>query len=300
VLETRRRDERFIGLKIIASIRNWLTKLFGPHHLALKTVMALSFVLLLWLSLANGQFCISTDSVIEASVCRVVVAPQQGHIATAHVRAGDLVQQGDLLATLDDKDLVQEQRKWRNQRDQLLKEYRKALAGFDRAEVAIIKAKRLQAEAQLQLVEQQLERTSLVAPFPGLVVKGDLSQSLGAPVERGEVLYEVAPIGEYRVVLQVDDRDISLISVGQEGKLRLAGAPGQLMNVQIDRLTPVASVQEGRNFFRVEAVLDKHTDLLRPGMEGVTRIDVGQVKLLWIWSRRAVNWLRMVTWNLLP
>lgn len=300
VLETRRRDERFIGFKVLDSFRAGFGKLFGPKHLTLKLVTGLSVIMLLWLSLANGQFRTSTDSVLKASVCRVVVAPQEGYIATAQARAGDLVKEGDLLATLDDKQLRQEQRKWLSQRNQLAKEYRKALAGFDRAEVAILNAKRLQAEAQLKLVEQQLERTSLIAPFTGLVVKGDLSQSLGSPVERGEVLYEVAPTDEYKVVLKVDDRDIGMIAVGQLGKLRLSGIPDRLIEVQIDRVTPVSSVEEGRNYFRVEALMTTPSDLLRPGMEGVTRIEIGQKKMLWIWTRRMVEWLRLKTWSWLP
>ncbi len=300
VLETRRRDERFIGFKVVDSFRAGLGKLLGPRHLTLKAMTALSVILLLWLSLSTGQFRISTDSVLEASICRVIVAPQEGYIATALARAGDLVNEGDLLATLDDKQLRQEQRKWQGQREQLVKEYRKALASFDRAEVAILNAKRLQAEAQLQLVEQQLERTSLIAPFSGLVVKGDLSQSLGSPVERGEVLYEVAPTDAYKVVLKVDDRDIGLVSIGQQGKLRLSGIPDQLIEVQINRVTPVSSVEEGRNYFRVEAVMADHSDLLRPGMEGVTRIEIGEAKKIWIWTRRMTEWLRLFTWSWLP
>ena len=66
-----------------------------------------------------------------------------------------------LLAALDDSELLQEQRKWRSQRGQLLKEYRKALANGERAEVAILGAKRAQAEAQaatrIQAVLAQLE-----------------------------------------------------------------------------------------------------------------------------------------------
>ena len=300
VLETRRRDERFIGFKIFDSCRSGLGKLFGTGHLPLKVITGLSAVVLLWLSLTTGQFHIATDSVLETSISRVIVAPQEGHIATALVRAGDLVKEGDLLATLDDKELRLEQRKWQSQHGQLLKEYRQALAGFDRAEIAILKAKRLQTEAQLQLVKQQLERTSLIAPFSGLVVKGDLSQSLGSPVERGEVLYEVAPIDKYRVILKVDDRDIGLISIGQQGQLRLAGAPDQLIGIQVDRVTPVSTIEEGQNYFRVEAVMATDSDLLRPGMEGVTQIEIGQAKKLWIWTRRIVEWLRMLTWTWVP
>ena len=243
VLETRRRDERPLPSKILESLQSGCAKLFGPRHLPLKVGVALSAVLLIWLSLASATFRISSDSVLEAEICRSVVAPQQGYIAAAHVRAGDLVREGDLLATLDDQELRLEQRKWQSQRAQLLKEYRKALAGSDRAEVAILNAKRAQAEAQLRLVEQQLARTTLVAPFSGLIVKGDLSQALGSPVTRGEVLYEVAPTDEYRVVLKVDDRDIGLVSLGQRGQLKLSGIPDKSITITIDRLTPVSATR---------------------------------------------------------
>jgi len=300
VLETRRRDERPLPSKILESLQSGCAKLFGPRHLPLKLGVALSAVLLFWLSLASATFRISSDSVLEAEICRSVVAPQQGYIAAAHVRAGDLVREGDLLATLDDQELRLEQRKWQSQRGQLLKEYRKALAGSDRAEVAILNAKRAQAEAQLKLVEQQLARATLVAPFSGLIVRGDLNQALGSPVSRGEVLYEVAPTDEYRVVLKVDDRDIGLVSPGQQGQLKLSGIPDQMIAITIDRLMPVSTTAEGRNYFRVEAVMDSHSDLMRPGMEGVAKIEIGREKLLWIWTRRLVDWLRLFVWNRLP
>ena len=300
VLETRRRDERPLPAKILASLQSWGAKLLGPRHLPLKVAVSLTAALLVWLSLASAMLRIPCDSALEAGVCRVVVAPQQGYIATAHFRAGDRVQEGAVLATLDDQELRLEQRKWKSQRAQLLKEYRQALAGSDRAEVAILKAKRAQAEAQLRLVEQQLARTTLVAPFSGLIVKGDLSQALGSPVTRGEVLYEVAPTDDYRVVLKVDDRDIGLVSLGQRGQLKLSGIPDQTIAVTIDRLTPVSATEEGSNFFRVDAVMESHSDLMRPGMEGITKIEIGREKLLWIWTRRLVDWVRLFVWNKMP
>jgi multidrug resistance efflux pump len=300
VLETRRRDERPLPLKILDSMQSWCAKLFGPRHLQLKVGLALSVMLLIWLSQASATFSISSDSVLEAEICRTVVAPQAGYIAEAYVRAGDRVREGDLLATLEDQELRYELRKWQSKRTQLLKEYRKALAGSDRAEVAILNAKRAQTEAQLKLVELQLSRAKLVAPFSGLVVKGDLNQALGSPVKRGEVLFEISPTNDYRVVLKVDDRDIGLVSLGQQGQLKLSGIPDRSVIITIDRLTPVSSSTGGRNYFRVEAVMDKHLDLMRPGMEGITKIDISQEKLLWIWTRRLVDWLRLFVWSRLP
>jgi len=300
VLETRRREERSIAAKIFDSLKGWFVKLLGPHYLPLKVGVALSVALLLWLSLATATFRISSNAVLEAGISRAVVAPQQGYIATAHARAGDLVREGDPLATLDDRDLRLEQRKWQSLRAQLLREYQKALAGSDRAEVAILSAKRSQAEAQLALVEQQLARTNLVAPFSGLVIKGDLSQALGSPVGRGDVLYEVAPIDDYRVILKVDERDIGLAALGQQGQLKLSGIPDLSIGIRIHRLTPVSTSEEGRNYFRVEALMESNSDLMRPGMEGIAKIEVGEEKLLRIWTRHLVDWLRLFVWKHLP
>jgi RND family efflux transporter MFP subunit len=300
VLETRRRDERPLAAKIFESLRIGFTRLFGAGHLLMKAAVGLCVALTLWLALAYGTFRVSCDAIVEASVSQFIAAPQEGFIDGADVRAGDLVRKGDRLATLDDRDLQLELRKWQSQLAQLMKEYRQAMARFDRAEIAILKAKRNQAEAQLHLVEQKLARTTLVAPFDGMVIKGDLSQSLGSPVSPGQVLFELAPTDQYRLVLKVDERDIGLIANGQRGQLKLSGIPDLTIATQIDRLTPVSEVDQGRNCFRAEAVMDQPTDLMRPGMEGVAKIEIGRRKLIWIWTRRWVDWMRLFFWKHLP
>ena len=88
------------------------------------------------------------------------------------------------------------------------------------------------------------------------------------------MLFEVAPLDSYRVMLKVDERDISQLRVGQTGGLALAGLPGELLPVQVEKITPVATTEEGRNLFRVEAALRGSSSALRPGMEGVAKIDV--------------------------
>jgi multidrug resistance efflux pump len=300
VLETRRSDERPLVFKGVEAVGRSLAKLFGPRHLALKLGTFLVTAVSLVAIVAPGTFRISSDTELEASICRSVVAPQEGYIASAHVRAGDRVQRGQLLASLDDRDLLQERRKWQSQSNQLHKEYHKALAAGDRAEVAILKARRAQAEAQLMLVTQQLERIHLKAPLSGMVVSGDLTQSLGAPVERGEVLYEVAPTNDFRVVLRVDDRDIGFMAAGQRGTLKLTGIPDRGLAITIDRLTPVAASEAGRTYFRVEALLEEESDLMRPGMAGIAKVEVGREKLWWIWTRRLLDWTRIFLWNRLP
>jgi hypothetical protein len=133
-----------------------------------------------------------------------------------------------------------------------------------------------------------------------LVVSGDLSQALGSPVERGKVLFEIAPLDNYRAALQIDEREIGLLEQGRRGHLLLAGLPSEALEFTVTKMVPVPTAADGRNTFRVEAALDTAAPLLRPGMEGVGKIDAGQRSLLWIWSRGLLNWARLTAWEWLP
>jgi multidrug resistance efflux pump len=224
-----------------------------------------------------------------------------GYVVEANARAGDIVKAGDVLFSLDDRDLRLERLKWVGQRSQYSREHSEALADHDRAKVNILGAQIDQAEAQIALIEEQLERINVTAPFDSFVVSGDLSQSLGAPVERGDILFEVAPLAAWRVILEVDERDIGEVAVGQTGQLALTGMPGDALPVEVEKITPVSTAEEGRNFFRVEAhLLDETAPTLRPGMQGVGKIYVDQRKLIWIWTHKITQWWRMFLWSWWP
>ena len=66
------------------------------------------------------------------------------------------------------------------------------------------------------------------------------------------------------------------------------------------KITPVSTARDGRNFFRVEARLDEPSQRLRPGMEGVSKITVGSRRLIWIWTHRLVDWVRLWAWSWWP
>jgi RND family efflux transporter MFP subunit len=226
-----------------------------------------------------------------------VVAPQQGFVAEAHVRAGDIVKSGDLMLELDQRELQLEREKWQSERAKYARERQEALATRQRSQVSIAAAKIEQAEAQIRLIEGQLQRARLQAPFDGIVVSGDFSQALGAPVERGQLLFEVAPLHDYRVALEVDEHQIARIAGGQHGSLRLAGTPHQSLPIQVGRVIPVANAADGRNFFRVEAAIDDPDDLIRPGMQGIAKVTVGHGRLGWVLLHDLVERLRLWVWS---
>jgi multidrug efflux pump subunit AcrA (membrane-fusion protein) len=129
------------------------------------------------------------------------------------------------------------------------------------------------------------------------VVSGDLHQSLGAAVKRGQVLFEVSPLDGYRVVLEVPETAIGNVRAGQKGRLLLSSLPGEVYPFVISTVTPVVTSREGRSYFRVEALLEQRSDRLRPGMEGVAKIEAGRRSLFWMITHRFFDWLRLAVWS---
>lgn len=263
-----------------------------PKLLGLTLVAALAAAA--WLPLA---YRLGAPAHIEGAVQRVVAAPMDGFLHRSHARPGDSVRAGDLLVELADQDLVLEQRKWESALTQHENGFAAALARADRAQFVITQGKAAEARAQLELVRQQLARTRLVAPIDGVVIKGDLGQALGAPVQRGDALLTLAPAERYRLIVEVDERDIASVKAGQTGQLALASLPAETLAFVVERVTPVATTRDGRNGFEVEARLLAAAPLLRPGLQGVAKIDAGERSAVWIWGHRGWDWLRLALWS---
>jgi len=300
ILETLRRDDRWWVTKGWDAAMTHLKHLVGPRHVALKLSTIMITGLLVFLATVEGDYRVSAKTVLEPVVLRALVAPFDGFVAEAPARAGDVVEKGQVLCTLDDRELQLERLKWLSQLEEVKKEYHQAMANHELSTVTILSAQMDQAKAHLSLVNDQLGRTQLRAPYEAVVVSGDLSQELGSPVEKGQVLFEVAPLDSYRLIAQVDERDIRGVSMGQRGTLKLSSIPEDTFAFTVQKLTPVSEAEEGRNYFRVEARLDQTPERLRPGMEGVGKIDIDQRLLFWIWTHDIGDWLRLTWWSWTP
>ncbi|CAN5115626.1 hypothetical protein BH11PSE9_BH11PSE9_33000 [soil metagenome] len=293
-------NERSLPRRVADDVHAGAQALFGPRHPGVKLIAALAAAVLLVLALADGEDRVSARTVVEGEVQRATVVPFDGFLAESLVRAGDTVKRGQTMARLDDRELRLEADRWRAEHGQYLSKYRQAQAAHDRAATNVLGAQASQALAQLQLTEERLSRLLLLAPFDGLVVSGDLRQLVGTPLEQGKVLFETAPLDAYRVVLQVDEREIARLATGQQGELVLAGLPGVPLAFTVHQITPVASAEDGRNFFRVEALVEGGAGKLRPGMEGIGKVAIGERRLLWIWTHGLVDWVRLAVWRWWP
>ena len=299
ILAARDQGYRWLGGRVQVLFARLNERLRDRRRPALRFGLALAAIALLALLFVDADWRITADATIEGQQQRAVVAPFDGFILKAEVKAGETVRKGQTLAELDRRSLQLEYRRYDSESAQHERRYRDALAKHDRTAAGVALATMQEAEAQRALVQDKLERALITAPFDAVVVTGDLSQQIGTPIEQGKVLFELAPLDAYRVILKVDEGDIQGLRVGQPGRLVLAGLTDNKLPFVVKNIS-VAEAHDGRNTFRVEATLTGAGAQLRPGMQGVGKIEAGERRLLWIWTHGAWDWLTLQLWRWWP
>ncbi len=304
VLNLYLREHRLVSGRGRRGLARAVAAVFGRRSPGIKLAAVVLVLLGLLLAGARTELRIPARAELRGAVQRVVVAPFDGFVAQAPLRAGDRADAGAVLAVLDDTDLRLDLLRWESERARLEQEKSTALAAGERAKVAASDAEIARVSADLDLARSRLARVAIRAPFDGLVIEGDLSQRLGAPVRQGEELFRLAAGQDLRLDLVVGEYDIALIRPGAPGTVALSGMSGAVLHFEVTRIAEVAAVEREGNAFRVEARLTDPPDTLptalRPGLEGVAKIDAGRAGLVPALLRPVTERLRILLWRWQP
>ncbi|HSD36514.1 MAG TPA: efflux RND transporter periplasmic adaptor subunit [Rhodocyclaceae bacterium] len=295
-LKLRSQDSAFARLR--RDIRAFGQRLTTAGHYKTKLITAALLAALAAALLIPIDANVTAPAKLEGVIQRSVTAPVDSFIKEVFVRPGDTVTQGQLLLALADQELRNEQRRLKSALARFRSEHANSFAQQDRARMVEAQAHVDETSAQLALIEDQLARTQMTAPFEGLVIQGDLQQQIGAPVHRGDALMVLTPTNGFRIVLQVEDRDIKSIKAGMLGRLTLSAMPYEPLKVTIERVTPLARFVDGHNIFEVQAALEKSLPGLRPGLEGIAKISLERRPLAFVVGSRLLEWARFHLWTL--
>lgn len=255
--------------------------------------LALLFVVVLCLP---GIHRVSADAALEGKIQRAVVVPEDGYLQAADVKAGEIIHEGQVLAQLDNKSLQLEIQRWQAEKQEYERQYNRELTALNPVEMRIAKAKIAQADAQLNLYRERLQRVRITAPIDGVIIKGDLSRAIGSPVQRGQVLYEIAPLDAFKLVIQVSQKSIRHVQQGQSGYLVLSALPHDNIPFVITSVASVFSEHEQDTAYRVEAEITGNWQNLRPGMSGYAKINTGKKPYAWLIAHPLWDWLALKLW----
>jgi len=228
---------------------------------------------------------------------RYAVAPYQGTLQQVLVKPGEVVAAGSLLATMDDRELKIElagkQAAYERERNQIASW--RSVGDLAKARIAELESERIAQE--VALLNHHLAHREIRAPIAGTIVQGDLAELMGAPVEIGNNLFEVAGLSDLLVQVEIPEYQYRFARPGQEVRLYLEAFPYDLFSGTIERLHPRATTREDRNVFLAELRLPNVDSKLRPGMKGRAQIAGDAFPLAWKWlhypyekARSIVGW----------
>src|SRR6266567_1450536 len=190
-----------------------------------------------------------------------------GRIVEILIREGQEVDQGTPLFKVDDAQLQAQVAQLEAQRDlaqqalarakDLAQQNASSTADLEKAE-----AEARSAQAQYDLQRIRLDRTTVRAPFAGVV--GQRYVSLGDYVTTSTRLASLHTVNPQRATFQVPERFARLLRPGQEVTFRVAAIPGRDFTGEVDFVDPVVQLP-GRTIL-VKARVPNGQRLLQPGM----------------------------------
>ncbi len=298
VMKVRHDDDRNLAARAAASVKRAGAWAVGPRH----TVWKMAGLALLGVFLVSAfwtmPYRVSAPAVIQPRTRQVVSVPFDALLRglPEGIEAGSSVQAGDVLAQLDttELELAAEDARQKIAQAEKTQSTARAQGRVDEAQRA--EAQAVRARADLDLVQRRIEMSTLRAPIAGVVTAGRLTSLVGTSLKLGDKLYEIAPLDDLTITARVDERDVALMHEGGIGRLATRARPEEPFDVVIERVVPLAEAAEGKNLFEVRARLLTPAPWMRPGMEGVAKLDTPERSLLWIGTRRLLNAIRLWWW----
>lgn len=246
------------------AIREPVAKLSGNR----KKWIALATLFLLGIAAIPMPYKASVKCCLQPTQRRFVSSPIAGTLKSAMVLPGDFVEQNQSLAMIDPREIEIKLQGSRAELRRADRERKGYLAQHKIAESKLLELKVRRLEAEVSLLESRLEKLNVRTPIDGTVVTGDWKRAEGTLLEKGEMLFEVAPLGEFRIELEVDESDLLLVREKMPLAIRLDAIPSRVFYASVSNVYPRAELRNDRNVFIACATLVDPDMLLRPGMKG--------------------------------
>lgn len=286
-LELLQRAERSRTQRIWNHIRSKLS-------LTMRRALVLMVMGLIALMAAPWPHYLKCDCELQPVTRRYVAAPFEGTLEKSFVEPGDIVNAGDLLARIDDREIHWELAGIDAEQQKALKERDTKLAKNDiaAAQLAWYDADRL--ELRRRLLNHRKEHLEVRSPISGLVISGDLKHSEGVPLTTGKTLFEIAPLEEMIVEVAIPERDISFAFIDQPLELTIEGFFGTRWNGKLLRIHPRSEMRDNKSVFIGEFQLTNDDRRLLPGMHGHAKLESEWKPIGWLLFHRA--WETLVEW----
>ena len=215
----------------------------------------------------------SNTATLEAEQEATVVSKVRGIIEELVVEEGDRVQEGQILAKIEDEQYRIEASRAKATLDRLRNEFLRSKELFEKNLISAESFQNAQFEFESQKATHELaildlENTSVRSPIGGVISERFVKK--GNMIGADQQIYRVTDFSPLTAVLHVPEHEMSKIRKNQRVELRADALPDQLFVGYVERISPVVNQENGT--FKVTVFIDETDGQLRPGMFTRVRI----------------------------
>lgn len=278
--------------------------------------------LLVWLCVWPAEFWLTGKGTLQPTTKREVFAGVDGVVVEVPVKHGDMVEAGQVLATMRNTDLEVNITDITGQRTSTLEEIRSVERSLldekrisDIAEKNRLTGQRLQLKktyeslgAQLKLLYQKREQLQVKSPIKGQVVTWQVrDQLIHRPVQRGQILMTIAdPDDQWELEVNMPENRMGYIAEAQKDLKKedldveyiLATSPGTSYEGKVKEVHENAQVRgEEGNTVQMRVTIDKTKLLedghdLRPGATVTTKVYCGRAPIGYVWLHDLIAFIQ--------
>jgi HlyD family secretion protein len=214
---------------------------------------------------------------------RIINVPLDGMKIAYFARSSGVVPQGETIAKLDDADLKAELATLQWDRIKQKAIYDDSI-GTSREKIEGYELERY--DQQIKLVQLHIDKCDMRAPITGTILTPELERLEGKPVQRGDLVCELADLAHWELILEVPQEEIGWVQRGlDEGgtvsvEFFLQAYPEERLSAIVsdpNQIGQMARITEEGNVFEVRVMVPEET--LKPILEGLRDGSIGAAKI---------------------
>jgi cobalt-zinc-cadmium efflux system membrane fusion protein len=217
-----------------------------------------------------------------------------GNVLSIPVELGDFVKQGQILATVRSSEVADFQRQLLDAKadvalsEKNLQVSKELFAGKINSEKDVIAAEKELEKAKAELARIQEvyhiynlkdgSTYNITAPMSGFIVFKDVAQNEQLRSDKSDAIFSIAQIDEVWVLANVNESDISRVSVGYEAEIKTISYPNIRFIGKIDRI--FNAIDPDTKAMKVLIKIPNKDLLLKPEMNATVAIHYSEDKKL--------------------
>jgi putative peptide zinc metalloprotease protein len=142
-------------------------------------------------------------------------------------------------------------------------------------------------QERLEFLESQVSDSQIRSPIQGTVTSISYD---------GNIL-SISNIDTIRVMIQVSEKDLDVLQLGQKVKLKVQSYPFLSFWGKVTKISQMADIGGQKKIFPVTCKIENPEHILKPGMTGYAKVFCGKRSLFTLLTRRIVRYFRVEVWS---